>query len=122
MKSGDYLWLMKSSFSAAGRVNWIARGMDVLANFEGEEGVKGDVALKAKDNILEVKGRVDVGPAERVASEQGQDVSGDFLPGSMVDILQATNLKIGMDFDFVTKMDELKLKIIDFNGHGVFVF
>jgi hypothetical protein len=116
MNAGQQHWLKKGFLSAAGWVNWVARDMDMVLNFQGYEGIVGDADLKAKGNVVTAEGRLEFGQIQnKIAAKEVKD-AGQFSSKTLAGILKETQLRLAMDFNFTTQMDAFRLGTIDFEG------
>lgn len=115
--AGKEAWLNKSAFVIAGWVNWPGRAMDLAVDLKTPGGVSVEARADGDNGQVQMTGRVEVGPAD---SEGEKPADAALPPGLLPDVvlgaLQNSGSRMGMNFLSQTRMDDIHLELINFEG------
>lgn len=117
LSAGRQAFLKQAVFNAGGWINWPARGMDAVFDIHQHGGFSAKMTLKAKENRLQIQGRLEADAAVQEAAEIFQDVQEDSgLAGVLFNAAQASRSKVGINVSMETQMDGFSLGMVNFQG------
>ncbi|HSV43953.1 MAG TPA: hypothetical protein VLJ10_05300, partial [Candidatus Bathyarchaeia archaeon] len=115
-KAGDFTQWKGAKVSMAGWMNWPARAIDAQIDFKGIDGMSAKVALKGRDNKVNVQGDVNLSP-DPVDKEIGaRSAKQEGIFGAAFGVLQVSGSQLALKFAFETTMDDFNVTTLNFQG------